>query len=116
VEDDRDYRFVLRLCLDRLGYDVVEACDGAEAVQQYLRCDADAILTDIFMPEMDGVELIRELQTLRPNLPIVAFSGAVRSDQSGVTTCGAHVPLLSKPVDLKQLSAALLRALGDPGD
>jgi CheY-like chemotaxis protein len=112
VEDDRGYRESLTLRLGRLGYNVVEAGDGDEAVLRFLACDIDIVLTDVFMPRMDGVDLIRSLQSLRPDMPIVAYSGALESSKSGEATCGEAVLLLSKPVDIGQLAAALRRALG----
>jgi CheY-like chemotaxis protein len=78
---------------------------------QYLATDVDLVLTDIFMPTMHGVELIRSLQALEPRIPIVAYSGAIDAHASGVATCGDHVPLLPKPVDLPTLAAALKQAL-----
>ena len=111
VEDDKDYRDSLKLRLTRLGYIVVEAHDGADAMLQYLASDVDIVLTDIFMPTMDGVDLIRSLQDLAPDVPIVAYSGAIDSDASGKVTCGSRVPLLSKPVDLFKLAATLNQAL-----
>ncbi|HZL98845.1 MAG TPA: response regulator [Planctomycetota bacterium] len=113
VEDDKDYRDALALRLTRLGYTVVEAGDGADAMLRYLAGDVDLVLTDIFMPTMDGVELIRSLQALEPEIPIVAYSGAIDSDVSGVTTCGKRVPLLSKPVNLLELATTLKQALGE---
>jgi CheY-like chemotaxis protein len=113
VDDQDDFRYVLKLLLSRMGFSVIEARDGAEAMVQYLGDDVDVVLTDIFMPRMDGVELIRTLRALEPTVRIVAFSAAVETRLSGQGCCGDDVPLLAKPMEIDQLVAALRRALGN---
>lgn len=75
VDDDPLARDSLRLMLERAGYQVVEATDGLEAMKLFKGSPADLVVTDIFMPEMDGIEIIRELRILSPEVKIIAVSG-----------------------------------------
>ena len=109
VDDEDGFRHVLGLLLTQRGYSVIEAHDGDEAIVRYFENDIDVVLTDVFMPRKDGVDMIRSLRTLDPGLRIVAYSAAV-SDGRG--TCGPDVPLLAKPADFKEIEAALRKALG----
>ena len=75
VEDDSDLRDMLGQTLQRAGFTVVTAVHGADALTKLRTLDADIVVTDILMPEMDGFELIRALRAKWPQLPIVAMSG-----------------------------------------
>jgi CheY-like chemotaxis protein len=77
VDDEADVRFVLRRIFERDGHEVVEAGHGAAALEYVLRSPPDLVVTDIMMPVMGGVELIRRLRidpTTR-GIPILAVSG-----------------------------------------
>ena len=109
VDDEDGFRHVLGLLLTEGGYSVIEAHDGDEALVRYLEGDVDIVLTDIFMPRQDGVDLIRALRALDPAVRIVAYSAAVGD---GRGSCGLDVPLLAKPADFKEIEATLKKALG----
>ena len=64
-----------RLMLTRAGHRVVEAANGRDGVLLQQRCPAELVVTDILMPEMDGIKLIRELRNLSPRPKIIAISG-----------------------------------------
>ncbi len=77
VEDDELTRRTLEDFLGRCGYEVHGCADGRSA-WRWLECHrADLVITDIFMPEMDGVEVIRKLQRERPATKVIAISGDV---------------------------------------
>ncbi len=75
IEDDEQVREVLRKMLEGAGYDVEDAPDGVEGVQTYKEDPADLVITDLFMPEKDGVETIRELQRDYPDVKVIAITG-----------------------------------------
>ena len=75
VDDDETMRDLLRRMLERAGYAVVLAANGRDALERLRDRPADLIVTDMVMPEMDGIELIRKLATERPRLPVIAISG-----------------------------------------
>jgi CheY-like chemotaxis protein len=76
VDDEPDLRFVLRWWLDRAGYDVSEARDGATALQAVRISRPDLVVTDLTMPGMDGLELIQRLRRdpATAGIPIVVVS------------------------------------------
>lgn len=75
VDDDETMRDLLRRMLERAGYAVVLAANGRDALERLRDQPTDLIVTDMVMPEMDGIELIRKLATERPRLPVIAISG-----------------------------------------
>jgi CheY-like chemotaxis protein len=75
IDDDRQARNVLKQILSRAGYDVVEAQDGAEGVRLFQATPADLVITDILMPEKEGLETIQELRQSAPQVKIIAISG-----------------------------------------
>jgi DNA-binding NtrC family response regulator len=75
VDDDETMRDVLKRMLERTGFDVVTAIHGRDALAKFQQRYADLVITDLNMPEMDGIELIRSLTTDHPTVSIVVISG-----------------------------------------
>jgi two-component system response regulator PilR (NtrC family) len=75
VDDDSGMRMILKRFLERDGYRVEEAVNGAEAMEHLRACAYDLVITDLVMPEKTGFELINELHALRPGAKVIAFSG-----------------------------------------
>ena len=112
VEDDRDLCDLLRRMLKRSGFATVGASGGREALRLLMTEPIDVVITDMVMPEMDGVELMRVLQKERPSLPIIALSGMddVMEYRRIAAHLGAKVALL-KPVSRDDLIRAVTDAL-----
>jgi len=74
---DDDVAFVEGVCrgLRAAGYGAVGLTDGAEALRAIAAEPPDNLITDIFMPDVEGLETIREIRRLRPDMPIIAISG-----------------------------------------
>jgi two-component system, chemotaxis family, chemotaxis protein CheY len=100
VDDEPDLRFLLRRVFERAGHDVVEAADGAIALESVREKLPDLVVTDIMMPVMDGVELIRQLRSEAATLgiPILSVSGDGH-------LAGDADAVLRKPYDWKELLA-----------
>jgi CheY-like chemotaxis protein len=117
VEDTRLMRDSLVDVLTELDHQVVTAENGAEAVDMIAAGEVfDLIITDIIMPEMDGIEAIMEVQTMSPETPIIAISGgsARLEKAAGLDTAkrlGA-VAVLEKPFEIDSLLAAIQAATG----
>lgn len=113
VEDDGDLRDLLRRMLERAGFDTVGAGNGREALLQLNVEQIDLLITDIAMPEMDGVELMRVVKRDRPDLPIIALSGVedVMEYRRIAAHLGARVAL-RKPVNKADLIGAVNDVLG----
>ena len=112
VEDDRDLCDVLQRILKRSGFATMGASGGREALGVLKTEPIDLVITDMVMPEMDGVELMRVLQKERPGLPIIALSGMddVMEYRRIAAHLGAKVALL-KPVSRADLICAVTDAL-----
>ena len=109
IIDDKDsVRMVYQMAPERAGYRVLTAENGKQGLRLLEHQEVDLILVDIFMPEMDGLELIPLLRKTRPANKIIAISG--RSDQSNhldtAKYLGAHATL-KKPLNLQELLHAV---------
>ncbi|MBF0294985.1 MAG: response regulator [Magnetococcales bacterium] len=78
IDDDISIRALLREILEEEGHVVEEATDGRAGLRQFRKQRPDLVMTDILMPEKDGVELIMELKELSAQIPILAMSGGGR--------------------------------------
>jgi CheY-like chemotaxis protein len=76
IDDEPQVRVSLRETLEAAGYEVVEAENGMVAVDYLSDVKPDVMITDIFMPEKEGIATIRDYRSLYPDLPIIAISGA----------------------------------------
>ena len=75
VDDEESVRLIAAQLLGSMGFDVVTAADGVEALDCYRRMPIRAVLTDLTMPRMGGLETFRELRRLDPTCPVVLISG-----------------------------------------
>src|SRR5688572_26225145 len=75
VDDNEDMRQTMKRLLERLGYEVEIAANGARALEMQHKVAADVLITDIFMPDTDGLETINHFRTTFPNVKIIAMSG-----------------------------------------
>jgi CheY-like chemotaxis protein len=82
VDDDAVTRTVVRAILEDAGHTVSEAADGHAGLAVYQLNPPDLVITDILMPGKDGIETIRELRAINPEIKIIALSGDVRFDGS----------------------------------
>ena len=78
IDDEKSIRTIVRLVLKRAGYDVETAEDGAEGVKTFSEGKFDLVITDIIMPEKDGINTIICLKEIAPEMPIIAISGGGR--------------------------------------
>jgi len=74
VEDHKDLRELVVLFVQSRGYEVVQAANGAEAIQKTVSADPKFVLLDIRLPDMNGVEVARRILALRPDIPIVGWT------------------------------------------
>lgn len=76
IDDEEPLRALLRLWLDGAGYDVLETGSAAGALKRLDQGEVDLIITDLLMPDMDGLELTREIRRRGSVVPIVVMSGS----------------------------------------
>ena len=90
----------------------VDTCDSAlEALKQIRACDYDAIVSDIKMPGMDGLALLRKIQEYRPETPTLLITGHGEHDLAVQALRGGAYDFIQKPIDRDYFIAALLRAI-----
>jgi two-component system response regulator AtoC len=115
AEDELEVRGYLEMALKCLGYSAEMTQDGDEllACLQSSRTDFAAILLDIMMPNRDGIEALREIRAINPDIPVIIISGA--SSPLNIVTAmkNGGTDFLSKPVAHEDLRAAITRALAN---
>ena len=107
VDDNEDLRSTIQALLRADGFDVAVAGNGQAAIALHQSQPADVVITDLFMPDKDGIETIVELRKLSPQLKIVAISGwtsAQGSDYLQVAREIGAAVTLQKPFDPQELS------------
>jgi DNA-binding NtrC family response regulator len=109
AEDDRNLRRVLRAMLVREGYEVSEATDGAAASAFLAGHRVDALVTDIRMPKMDGIELFRQCRERYPGLPVILVTAYGRIEEAVEAMRMGAFDYILKPFD----EAELLRVVGN---
>ena len=111
IDDDDSLRRVVEYNLREEGYDVVMAAGGEEGLRLFHDRAVDLVLTDIRMPEMDGLDLLARLKAMQPDLPVVLLTahGTISSAVEAMKL-GAF-DYLTKPFDRDRLRATVRKAL-----
>jgi two-component system chemotaxis response regulator CheY len=114
MEDDDALRGLLTRVLRSAGHEVVEAENGVVGLRLWREHGADLVLTDIHMPETNGIEVMLELRAFAPTLPVIAMSGGQRAldlDLLGSAKLLGAVKILTKPFSPGDVIAAVAAAL-----
>jgi DNA-binding response OmpR family regulator len=109
VDDDDGVRVGVRMVLEVLGFDVLEAEDGRSAIEVLTanRAEVVAALLDMTLPGLSGADTLRELRRIRPDLPVIVASGRDESDAMDRVRTEANVRFLRKPFGLSELAEVL---------
>jgi CheY-like chemotaxis protein len=75
VDDEEEVRRVVEVMLKNAGYDVVLAVDGNDALRQFSQRHFDLVICDVFMPNKEGMETLKELRQFNPIVPVIMMSG-----------------------------------------
>ncbi len=119
IDDDDLVRNLLCIIIEKEGYEVITASNGKEGVEFFLRHSPDLVITDLIMPEQDGIETIIELKRIMPELKIIAISGGGQLgpghvgalDYLSVAKTFGACKILSKPIERLDLIAAIRESL-----
>jgi len=113
VEDEANLRYLARQYLEKQGYKVIEAADGAVAMQIAVAHEAviHLLLTDVIMPGMNGRELAQRISEIRPNVKILYMSGYTENVIGHNGMLDAGVRLLQKPFNLRDLKSKVREVL-----
>jgi len=125
IDDEEDIRDALQMILERAGYEVRVASNGNEAIKMQREDPAQLVITDIIMPEKDGVRTIKEMRQESPGLRIIAISGGGSVEpvayKPGAITTTAYLAaakevgadrVFTKPFDRQDLIQAVDEMLG----
>jgi DNA-binding response OmpR family regulator len=106
VEDDNDLRQMLASAIGKKKHTVIEASNGRDALNKFKYSLVDLVVTDLLMPEQDGIGLIMELKKAKESLRIIAISGGGKAGPSNyldiARTLGADA-VFSKPFSLQDI-------------
>ena len=103
AEDDNDMRRFLARALTKAGYEVVSFDNGKAAYDRLREEPFELLLTDIVMPEMDGIELARRASELDPDIKIMFITGFAAVALNSDSEAPKNAKVLSKPVHLREL-------------
>jgi len=111
VDDERSIRLSLRTVLENSGYTIVEAARGEEALALVRTAHFDAVLLDIGMPGVGGVEVCRMMRKVAPQLPIIMLTVQDSEDRKVEALDAGATDYVTKPFQLRELTARLRAAV-----
>lgn len=117
IDDDDQVRRLIKRMLERTGYAVAEAENGKVGLNRHQADPAHLIITDIVMPEMEGLETIQLLRRTSPETKIIAISGGGFSQPGSYLTLASHFGahrVLPKPIEREVLLGTVRELIGDP--
>ena len=111
VDDEEGIRRVLGIALSDIGYQVLTAENGAEALRVFKESRPQIVLSDIKMPEMDGIELLRRIKKMSPDTEVIMITGHGDMDLAIKSVKYEATDFVTKPIHDEVLEIALNRAL-----
>lgn len=112
VDDEPGIRDIVRLALARVDVGVAEAASGAAAMTVLETLSPDAVIVDLGLPDMNGLDVIRRIRETEPTVPIVLMSASTQTDLAADAVQVSAI--LEKPFKLQRLQQVILRALATP--
>ena len=107
VDDSGLARRLIRKILEELGHDVEEAADGAPALERYLLNHHDAVILDLLMHGMYGVDVLQKLKQLNPGLPVIVATADIQKTTREQVKESGGAAMINKPVTKEQLAEVL---------
>jgi CheY-like chemotaxis protein len=114
IDDDADLRTITTVFLEGVGHDVVVAVNGAMGLQTLQTASYDLVLCDLFMPDVDGLEVLRELRRLSNDVPVIAMSGGGFSGTVDLLAVARHLgaaEIIEKPFTQRALLRVITQVL-----
>ena len=116
VEDDKELREMISISLTRRKFTVIETTNGKKAILHFKPSVTDLVVTDLIMPDEDGLKVIMKLRELKPSIKIIAISGGGKAGPGSylnlAMALGANA-VYSKPFSLNDLVAKIEEWLTD---
>ena len=117
IDDNEEIRRLLRRVLESAHYEVVEAGDGTEGLKCLEKQPVDLVVTDIFMPEKDGLEMLREMRKTHPGMKVIAMSGGGQLGNMDILRMARSFGafrVMAKPFNFREMLEAVSAALKTP--
>jgi signal transduction histidine kinase/CheY-like chemotaxis protein len=111
VDDERDMRLLLRYQLEQEGYAITEAPDGKAALRLLRECSPGLVITDVRMPFMSGLELLREVKQALPATEVIVATGYAEVETAIECMRAGAFDLIRKPFDIHEMYSCVARAL-----
>jgi two-component system, chemotaxis family, chemotaxis protein CheY len=114
IDDDHAVRLTIKMFLERMGHEVICASDGEEGLRAFVSESPQLIITDIIMPNMEGIETIMQIRQRDAAIPIIAMSGGGRIGNTDFLKMAAGIganEVLAKPFERQTLTAAVASLL-----
>ncbi len=110
VDDEANLRKVLAATLKREGYDVATAADGDAALEELREGGADVVVTDLVMPQRDGLSLLREIQARSPEIPVIVITAHGTVDSAVEALRLGAFDYITKPFEQEELKRVIAKA------
>ena len=114
IDDEQIVLEVLRKILEREGYEVVTAFNGAEGIELFRQKPCDLVITDMVMPEKDGLQTILDLRKETPDLAVIAMSGGGTISKERYLAVAGYLDgiiTITKPFSLESITGAVAKLL-----
>ena len=119
IDDDHHILIMVKAMLERAGFKVELASNGVEGLIMFKKTPFDLVITDIIMPEKEGLETIREMKRLCSDLKIIAMSGGGKisiNNYLGTAKIFGATKILEKPFTRKEMVSAVRELIGAPAE
>ena len=113
VDDEEPVRKLVTTLMSRRGHQCFHATDGVDALAKAKAIKFDAIVTDIVMPKMDGISLIKEVLMISPRLPIMIMTGFKNDFTPAVAKAAGAKDFIAKPFSLMEFHARFDKMMSD---
>jgi DNA-binding response OmpR family regulator len=116
IDDDHAVRLTIQVFLERAGHEVICAADGEQGLRAFASDSPQLVITDIIMPNKEGIETIMQIRERDATIPIIAMSGGGRVGNADFLKMAARLganEVLAKPFERQDLTAAVRRLLPD---
>ena len=115
VDDEPMMLDLLHITLTRKGHAVLKADRGRKAIQLFRQDHPDLTILDLNLPDINGIDVLREIRSVEPHTPVIILTGAGREDLENQARALGVTDFLRKGFSLHELGAALNRVLKQPG-
>ena len=111
VDDDDGSRQAICTLLDRTGYNVVSACNGREGLEMLQVKNPDVVITDLVMPDLDGLEILRRAKEMRPEIEVFMLTGFGSIETAVSAMRDGAYDYITKPINILELREKLKKAI-----